>query len=83
MLQSDDKVSGGVVFLHFDLHPFLFAWLPGCHSQKMLSRHVYPYYLQGHDVNGYITGGGAGITMLVQSSSITTSALPPLVGMGT
>jgi sodium-dependent phosphate cotransporter len=35
------------------------------------------------DVNGYIAIAiGAAITMLVQSSSITTSTLTPLVGMG-
>jgi sodium-dependent phosphate cotransporter len=35
------------------------------------------------DINGYLAIAiGAGLTMIVQSSSITTSALTPLVGMG-
>ena len=80
---KDDKVSGGAVF--FIGIMIMFTCLLGIVAilQKMLlgmsTRIVYKVM----DVNGYIAIAiGAGITMLVQSSSITTSTLTPLVGMG-
>ena len=80
---KDDKVSGGIVFFISIL--VLFTCLLGIVSivQKLLlgvsNRIVY----KATDVNGYVAMViGAGITMLLQSSSITTSTLTPLVGMG-
>jgi sodium-dependent phosphate cotransporter len=80
---KDDKVSGGVVF--FISIVILFTCLAGLVTvlQKMLlgmsSRIVY----KATNINGYLAIViGAGITMVVQSSSITTSTLTPLVGMG-
>ena len=80
---KDDRVSGGVVFLLSLL--LLFASLIGIVTilQKlfvgMSSRVVYAVT----KANGYFAMIlGAGLTMLVQSSSITTSILTPLVAMG-
>ena len=80
---KDDKVAGGVVF--FIGIVIIFTCLLGLVAilQKMLlglsTRIVY----KATDVNGYIAIAiGAGITVVVQSSSITTSTLTPLVGMG-
>jgi sodium-dependent phosphate cotransporter len=80
---KDDKVSGGVVF--FISIVILFTCLVGLVTvlQKMLlgmsSRIVY----KATNINGYLAIViGTGITMVVQSSSITTSTLTPLVGMG-
>jgi sodium-dependent phosphate cotransporter len=80
---KDDKVSGGVIF--FISIIILFTCLLGLVTilQKMLlgvsTRIVY----KATNVNGYLAMAiGAGITIIVQSSSITTSALTPLVGMG-
>jgi sodium-dependent phosphate cotransporter len=80
---SDDKVSGGVIF--FISIMILFTCLLGLVYvlQRMLlgmsSRIVY----KATNVNGYLAILiGAGITLVVQSSSITTSTLTPLVGMG-
>jgi sodium-dependent phosphate cotransporter len=80
---SGDKVSGGVIF--FISIMILFTCLLGLVylTQRMLlgmsSRIVY----KATNVNGYLAILiGAGITLVVQSSSITTSTLTPLVGMG-
>lgn len=80
---TDDKVSGGVCF--FLAIFILFVCLAGLVTvlQKMLlgvsTRIVY----KATNMNGYLGMViGAGITFVVQSSSITTSALTPLVGIG-
>ena len=80
---KDDKVSGGVVF--FIAIMILFTCLLGIVAilQKMLLGMSTRIVYKATDVNGYVAIAiGAGITMLVQSSSITTSTLTPLVGMG-
>ena len=80
---QDDKVSGGVVFFIAIL--ILFTCLLGIVAilQKMLLGMSTRIVYKATDVNGYVAIAiGAGITMLVQSSSITTSTLTPLVGMG-
>lgn len=81
--EEDDKVSGGVcLFLSLVL---LVVCLVGLVTllQKMLlgtsTRIVYKA-TNIHPVFSILIG--AGITILVQSSSITTSALTPLVGLG-
>ncbi|KAL7577892.1 hypothetical protein ACA910_007530 [Epithemia clementina (nom. ined.)] len=80
---KDDKVSGGVVF--FIGIMILFTCLLGIVSvlQKLLMGMSTRIVYKATDVNGYVAIAiGCGITMLVQSSSITTSTLTPLVGMG-
>merc|ERR1712226_571365 len=80
---KDDKVSGGVVF--FIAIIILFTCLLGIVAilQKMLLGMSTRIIYKATNVNGYVAIAiGAGITMLVQSSSITTSTLTPLVGMG-
>ena len=80
---SDDKVSGGVVFFIAIIILFFCLLALVASLQKLLlgisTRIVY----KATDVNGYVAiVMGAAITMLVQSSSITTSTLTPLVGIG-
>mmetsp|Transcript_7508 Transcript_7508/g.9791 ORF Transcript_7508/g.9791 Transcript_7508/m.9791 type:complete len:599 (-) Transcript_7508:119-1915(-) len=80
---SDDKVSGGVIF--FISIIILFTCLLGIVFilQKMLLGMSTRIIYKATDVNGYLAMCiGAGVTMVVQSSSITTSTLTPLVGMG-
>eukprot|EP00977_Amphora_coffeiformis_P000082 scaffold19_cov169-Amphora_coffeaeformis.AAC.7 len=80
---SDDKVSGGVVF--FIGIMIIFACMAGLVTvlQKLLSGLSTPIMVKATSVNGYIAIAiGAGITMIVQSSSITTSTLTPFVGIG-
>lgn len=80
---EDDKVSGGVCFFLGIM--ILFVCLLGIVAilQKMLLGMSTRIVYKATDVNGYLAIAiGAGITMLVQSSSITTSTLTPLVGMG-
>merc|ERR1712179_291222 len=70
---ADDQTSGGVCFF-IALVTVLQKMLLG-----MSTRIIY----KATDVNGYVAIAiGAGITILVQSSSITTSTLTPLVGIG-
>ncbi|CAB9515344.1 Sodium-dependent phosphate transport protein 2B [Seminavis robusta] len=81
--QSDDQVAGGVCF--FISIVILFVCLIGLVAilQKMLLGVSTRIIYKATNVNGYL--GiliGAGITIIVQSSSITTSALTPLVGVG-
>lgn len=80
---TEDKVSGGVVFFLGII--ILFVCLLGLVStlQKMLLGLSTRIIYKATDLNGYLAMViGAGLTVLVQSSSITTSALTPLVGMG-
>jgi len=80
---DDDKVSGGVVFFIGII--IIFVCLLGIVSilQKLLLGMSTRIIYKATDINGYLAICiGAGITMVVQSSSITTSALTPLVGMG-
>jgi len=79
----DDKVSGGVCF--FIAIIILFSCLLGLVTvlQKMLMGVSTRIIYKATDMNGYVAMAiGCGLTILVQSSSITTSALTPLVGMG-
>jgi sodium-dependent phosphate cotransporter len=79
----DDKVSGGVVF--FIGMAILFICLLGLIwiLQKMLLGVSARIIYKATDLNGYITMlMGVGLTAIVQSSSVTTSALVPLCGIG-
>lgn len=79
----DDKVSGGCCF--FISIVILFTCLFGLVTvlQKLLMGMSTRIIYKATDMNGYIAMLiGTGLTILVQSSSITTSTLTPLVGMG-
>lgn len=80
--QKDDEVAGGVcLFLSLVM---LVVCLIGLVSllQKMLLGTSTRIIYKATNINPYISILiGIGITLLVQSSSITTSALTPLVGM--
>ena len=79
--QKDDQVAGGVCF--FISIFILFVCLIGLVAvlQKMLLGVSTRIIYKATNVNGYLAMLiGAGITVIVQSSSITTSALTPLVG---
>jgi sodium-dependent phosphate cotransporter len=81
--QHDDMVSGGVCF--FIALVVLVACLIGLVTilQKLLLGMSTRILYKATNINGYLAILiGAGITVLVQSSSITTSTLTPLVGMG-
>ena len=79
----DDKTSGGVVFILSIL--LLFTCIAGLVAvfQKTLMGLSTRIIYKSTKFNGYCTMAlGAGITVLIQSSSITTSTLTPLVGIG-
>ena len=81
--RQDDEISGGVVF--FLALVILIICLIGLVTilQKMLMGVSTRIIYKATSMNGYLAIlVGAGITILVQSSSITTSALTPFVGMG-
>lgn len=81
--QNDDIISGAVVVVLGLV--ILIACLIGLVTllQKMLMGMSTRVLHKATNVNGYIAIViGAAITVLVQSSSITTSALTPFVGMG-
>jgi sodium-dependent phosphate cotransporter len=80
--RSDDVISGvtvfiiGLVILFICL--FCMVWL----LQKMLMGMSARIIYKATNINGYLAIlVGVGITILVQSSSITTSVFTPLVGM--
>jgi len=80
---ADDKASGGVTLVLGLI--LLVICLVGLVSilQKMLMGVSTRVIYKATNINGYIAMLiGAGLTVLVQSSSITTSVLTPLVGMG-
>eukprot|EP00558_Chaetoceros_sp_UNC1202_P006189 CAMPEP_0197237678 /NCGR_PEP_ID=MMETSP1429-20130617/4443_1 /TAXON_ID=49237 /ORGANISM="Chaetoceros sp., Strain UNC1202" /LENGTH=597 /DNA_ID=CAMNT_0042696721 /DNA_START=36 /DNA_END=1832 /DNA_ORIENTATION=+ len=81
--KKDDQISGAVVF--FLSLVILVICLIGLVTilQKMLMGVSTRIIYKATNINGYVAMLiGCGITLLVQSSSITTSALTPFVGMG-
>lgn len=81
--RQDDQVSGVTVFILGLVVLFICLFGMVYVLQKMLlgvsTRIIYKATM----INGYLAiVVGAGITMIVQSSSITTSTLTPLVGVG-
>lgn len=81
--RRDDEVAGGVCF--FLALVILVICLIGLVTvlQKMLLGVSTRIIYKATNINGYIAMLiGAGITVLVQSSSITTSALTPFAGIG-
>ena len=81
--QKDDEISGFVcVFLGLVILITCLIMLVKILQKLLLGTSTRIIY-KATNVNGYIGMViGCGITMLVQSSSITTSVLTPLVGMG-
>ena len=81
--RRDDEISGGVCF--FLALVILIACLIGLVTilQRMLMGASTRIIYKATNINGYLAILiGAGITIIVQSSSITTSALTPFVGVG-
>lgn len=81
--RKDDEISGGVCF--FLGLVILIGCLIGLVSilQRMLMGVSTRIIYKATNINGYLAiAVGAGITVLVQSSSITTSILTPFVGIG-
>jgi sodium-dependent phosphate cotransporter len=81
--EGDDKLSGAVAFI------IALAILISCLIglvwilRKMLLGMSTRIIYKATNINGYLAMAvGAGITVCVQSSSITTSTLTPFVGMG-
>lgn len=81
--QQDDNVAGGVcLFLSLLLLVLCLIGLVNVLQRGLNGMSTRVIY-KATNVNGLIAMGiGAGITVLVQSSSITTSVLTPLVGVG-
>lgn len=80
--QSDDQTAGGVVL--FIALVMLIVCLIGLVTvlQKSLMGVSSKIIYKATNINGYVAIAiGCAITLLVQSSSITTSTLTPLVGM--
>merc|ERR1712087_52079 len=80
--RSDDQISGVTVFIIGLVLLFICLFCMVYLLQKMLmgmsSRIIY----KATNINGYLAIlVGVGVTILVQSSSITTSVFTPLVGM--
>jgi len=81
--RKDDEVSGAVCF--FMAIVILVICLVGLVTvlQKMLMGMSTRIIYKATNINGYLAMlVGCGITILVQSSSITTSVLTPFVGIG-
>jgi sodium-dependent phosphate cotransporter len=81
--QKDDEISGGVCF--FLGLVILIGCLIGLVTilQRMLMGVSTRIIYKATNINGYLAiGVGCAITILVQSSSITTSVLTPFVGLG-
>ncbi|KAL7522571.1 hypothetical protein ACHAWX_007295 [Stephanocyclus meneghinianus] len=81
--KKDDDISGGVcLFLSLLLLMLCLMGLVNVLQRGLKGMSTRIIY-KATNVNGLIAIGiGAGITILVQSSSITTSVLTPLVGVG-
>jgi sodium-dependent phosphate cotransporter len=81
--RRQDEISGAVCFvLGLGILIICLIGLVTC-LQKMLMGMSTRVIYKATNINGYLAIlVGAGITIFVQSSSITTSALTPFVGMG-
>ena len=81
--RKDDEVSGGVCFfLALVMLIICLVALVSILKRLLLGMSTRIIY-KATNLNGYLTMLiGCGITILVQSSSITTSVLTPFVGMG-
>lgn len=81
--QKDDEVSGGVCFFLALVILIICLLFLVSILQRMLMGTSTRIIYKATNINGYLAMlVGCGVTMLVQSSSITTSVLVPFVGMG-
>jgi len=81
--QSDDQISGITVFIIGLVILFICLFAMVTMLQKMLLTTSTRIMYKATNINGYLAIlVGVGITILVQSSSITTSTFTPLVGVG-
>jgi solute carrier family 34 (sodium-dependent phosphate cotransporter) len=81
--REDDQVSGGVALVLGIVVIIVCLVALVALLQKMLLQTSSRIIYKATDINPYLAiAVGAGITMLVQSSSITTSSLTPLAGLG-
>jgi sodium-dependent phosphate cotransporter len=79
---ADDKLSGGVCLFISLLLLFLSLLCLVAVLHKILMGASHRIILKATDVNGYLAMAiGAGLTMVVQSSTVATATLTPLVGL--
>jgi sodium-dependent phosphate cotransporter len=79
---SDDRMSGLAVFILGLILLFVCLFGMVWVLQKMMLKASMRIIHKATDINGYIAILiGMGVTMVVQSSSVTTSTFTPLVGM--
>lgn len=79
---SDDRMSGLAVFILGLIMLFICLFGMVWVLQKMMLKASMRIIHKATDINGYIAILiGMGVTMVVQSSSVTTSTFTPLVGM--
>jgi solute carrier family 34 (sodium-dependent phosphate cotransporter) len=80
---QDDKMSGGVMLVLSIVLLFICLLILVAILSKMLGAVSNRIIYKCSNINGYVgIIVGCGMTVLVQSSSIVTSALTPLVGVG-
>merc|ERR1711915_1116471 len=81
--RSDDQISGVTVFIIGLVILFICLFAMVWMLQKMLLGTYTRIMYKATNINGYLAMLiGVGVTVLVQSSSITTSTFTPLVGLG-
>lgn len=81
--RSDDQISGVTVFIIGLVILFICLFFMVWVLQKMLLGTSTRIMYKATNINGYLAMLiGVGVTILVQSSSITTSTFTPLVGLG-
>lgn len=79
----DDQISGIAVFILGLIILFICLFAMVTMLQKMLMGTSTRIMYKATNINGYLAMlVGVGVTILVQSSSITTSTFTPLVGLG-
>lgn len=79
----DDQISGITVFILGLIILFICLFFMVTVLQKMLLGTSTRIIYKATNINGYLAMlVGVGVTILVQSSSITTSTFTPLVGLG-
>jgi solute carrier family 34 (sodium-dependent phosphate cotransporter) len=80
---ADDRMSGGVMLFLSICLLFISLGVLVVILSKMLGALSNRVIYKATNINGYIAMLiGCGLTLLVQSSSVVTSALTPLVGLG-
>jgi len=81
--RRDDQISGISVFILGLVVLFICLFAMVAVLQKMMLGASTRIIYKATNINGYLAIlVGTGVTMIIQSSSITTSTLTPLVGLG-